>query len=562
VYRGKVLVVDDDEAVNSLLSDVLSRHGYQTETADAADQALAKYRRDSYDVVVSDIKMPGMDGNELLRRIRAIDEDTAVILVTGHADLNSARDAVKSGAFDYVLKPFNLVDFVREVDDAVAETRRHRQVRDHRQQLELLIEERTQDLEFQSSVLQLEQERFHGILKSANFGLVVLNGDDDGVMLINEQARSYLQVPNGHGDECFNEHYASLFPNEISEHVGQLVAAVKQSRTVCRLPAFTNAAGLILEMQSYPVLSGGTLRATVIVVNDISERIKLEDQLLMSSKLAGIGELAAGIAHEINNPIGFVASNTRMLRRYVTDLAELIGEYHKLKGIVAAGQTAAGLLGKIEALEQQLDLGYLLADMQSLVAENRDGIERVVKILRDLKNFSRTDDEAPQQVNLNDVIGDALNLARNELKYKAKVETELGELPTIAGHPSQLSQVFINVLVNAAHAIEDKGTIAIATRALDDKIVATVRDTGTGMTREVLAHIFDPFFTTKGRGKGTGLGLSIALEIVQKHGGTISAQSTPGQGTTFTLEFPINATDQPGEEDAHGAPTTADRADR
>jgi len=562
VYRGKVLVVDDDGAVNAMLSDVLSRHGYHTETADAGEQALAKYRRDAYDVVVSDIKMPGMDGTDLLRGIREVDEDTSVILVTGYADLASARDAVKSGAFDYVLKPFNLMEFVREVDDAAAETRRHREQREEREKLQVLVEERTQDLEFQSSVLQLEQERFHSILKDANFGLLVLNGDDDGVILINHQAKRYLQIRPGRSVEFFAEHFGQLFPDEMSERIARLVTRVKQTGKVCRLASFTNDEGLILDMQSYPVLAAGMLRATVIVVNDITERTQLEEKLLMSSKLAGIGELAAGIAHEINNPIGFVASNTRTLRRYVKDLAELVGEYHKLRDVAAAGEACTEMIKKIEALEDRLDVGYVLEDMQSLVSENRDGIERVVKILRDLKNFSHADDETPQQVDLNTVIEDALNLARNELKYKAQVETNLGELPPITGHPGQLSQVFINMLVNAANAIEHKGTITITTAVIDDRIVATVRDTGSGIAPEVLPRIFDPFFTTKERGHGTGLGLSIALEIVQQHGGTISVESTPGKGTTFTLELPAAHDAPKHKEDADGNQAASDRPDR
>jgi len=542
VHRGKVLVVDDDAGVHMLLTDVLSKHGYRIETARAAEQALEKYRGDTFDAVVSDVKMPGMDGTELLREIRAIDRDTAVILVTGYADLASARAAVKNGAFDYILKPFNLQELVREVDDAVAETRRHRDEREERERLEVLVEERAQDIEFQSSALRLEQERFHGILKSANFGLLVLNGDDDSVILINEQARRYLRPRDEQRPEFFDEPLQALFPAGIGERIAALVGAVKDNRQVCHLPSFTTDDGFILEMHSYPVMSGEALRATVVVVNDITERTKLEEQLLMSSKLAGIGQLAAGIAHEINNPIGFVASNTRTLGRYVHNLAELLGEYHKLKDVAGAGEACDAFVEKIEALERKLDVGYMLNDLESLVAENREGLDRVVTILRDLKNFSHVDNEAPQQLNLNTIIEDALNLARNELKYKATVETDLGELPPLAGHPGQLSQVFINVLVNAANAIAEKGTIAITTRATDETIVVTVRDTGSGIRPEVLPRIFDPFYTTKQRGRGTGLGLSIALEIVQNHGGSISVESEEGRGTTFTLEFPVQKT--------------------
>lgn len=539
MYRGKVLVVDDDTTVNTMLSEVLSRQGYRTETACAAGQALEKYRGGSFDVVVSDVKMPGMSGTDLLREIRAIDQDTAVILVTGYADLASAREAVKSGAFDYVLKPFDLDELVREVAAAAADTHRRREEREHHRRLEVLIEERTQDMEFQSSALRLEQERFHGILKSANFGLLVLNGDDDRVILINQQAHKYLQLRSGPRADFYDEDYRALFPDEISERITKLAATVKQTRKVCRLPSFTNGDGLILEMQSYPVLSQEALRATVVVVNDITERTRLEEQLLVSSKLAGIGELAAGIAHEINNPIGFVASNTRTLSRYVSGLTDLVGAYHQLKDIASAGQACDELVRKIEALEEQLDLGYVLNDMESLVAENRDGLDRVVKILRDLKNFSHVDEEQPQQTDLNRLIEDALNLTRNELKYKATINTDFGELPPLLCHPGQISQVFINILVNAAHAIEESGTISIVTRGDDKQIMAIVSDTGCGIPRDALPKIFDPFFTTKQRGKGTGLGLSIALEIMQKHGGSIAVESEVGQGTTFTLTFPI-----------------------
>lgn len=539
MYRGKVLVVDDDQAVNTMLSEALARHGYQTETALAPAQALDKYRRGVFDVVVSDVKMPGMNGAELLRHLHEIDGDTAVILVTGYADLTSARDAVRSGAFDYVIKPFDLVEFVREVDDAAAETRRHREAREEHRQLETLVEEQTQDLAFQSAVLHLEQERFHGILKSASFGLLVLSGDDDTVILANEHAKRYLRLRSLIDGDYFGEHYSALCPDDMRERVAELVVAVKARKEVCSLPAFTNRDGLVLEMQSYPVLTQERLRATVIVANDITARTKLEEQLLTSSKLAGIGELAAGIAHEINNPIGFVASNTRTLQRYVRELTELVGEYHKLRAVVAAGEACDELVKRIEELERRLDVEFVLEDLRDLVEENGDGLSRVVKILRDLKNFSHVDEEEPQPVDLNAVIRDALSLARNEIKYKAEVETDFGELPVFPGHPGELSQVFINVLVNAAQALETKGTISVTTKAVGDTVVASVRDTGCGMTPEVRGRIFDPFFTTKGRGKGTGLGLSIALEIVQKHGGTVAVESAPGQGSTFVLTFPV-----------------------
>jgi len=270
------------------------------------------------------------------------------------------------------------------VDDAADETRRHREERDKRASLEVLVNERDQDLEVLGSAIQIEQERFQGILKSASFGLLVLNGDDESIMLVNQQARAYLQLEGAvEAGACFDQDFRQLCPAAFRERLETLVATVKQTRQVCSLPPFTSGDGQILEMQSYPVLSHEALRATVIVINDITERTKLEEQLIQSSKLAGIGELAAGIAHEISSPIGFVASNTRTLRGYVSDLAGLVAAYHTLMDVARAGEACAEQVAQIEALEHKMDLGYMLDDMQSLVAENSDGLDRVERILRE-----------------------------------------------------------------------------------------------------------------------------------------------------------------------------------
>jgi len=258
-----------------------------------------------------------------------------------------------------------------------------------------------------------------------------------------------------------------------------------------------------------------------------------QNQLLQSEKLAAIGLLAAGVAHEINNPVGFVNSNLGTLRGYVESLLGLIDGYEAAETILP-GETRARLAG----LKERADLEYLRSDIVALVDESREGLERVTRIVQDLKEFSRADTGVWELADLNKGIESTLNVVWNELKYKAEVVKEYGELPSIMCLPTQLNQVFMNLLVNAAQAIQDKGVITIRSGSEEDGVWVEVRDTGCGMPEEVQRRVFEPFFTTKPVGKGTGLGLSLAYGIVQKHNGRIDLESAPGQGTTFRVWLP------------------------
>ena len=264
-------------------------------------------------------------------------------------------------------------------------------------------------------------------------------------------------------------------------------------------------------------------------------------QLLQSEKLASIGQLAAGVAHEINNPMSFIISNFGTLQEYVQDLSSLIQSYIALEEQLNGGdadQTRA-LRDEIARQKQEIDLQYVLEDLNNLIAESREGAERVRKIVQDLKEFSHVDQEEKMPTDLNKGIESTLNIVWNELKYKVTVEKDFGEIPEVMGYPMELNQVFMNLFVNAGQAIEDQGTIAIRTCQEDGYACVIISDTGTGMPPEVVKKIFEPFFTTKDVGKGTGLGLSMAYNIVQKHDGEISVDSQEGVGTTFTIKIPL-----------------------
>jgi PAS domain S-box-containing protein len=261
------------------------------------------------------------------------------------------------------------------------------------------------------------------------------------------------------------------------------------------------------------------------------------EQLVQSEKMASIGQLAAGVAHEINNPIGYVHSNIGSLDNYVEDLFGLLDAYKASEADIVSPERRAHLA----ALKTAVDVEFLKQDIPSLVQESKEGITRVRKIVQDLKEFSHAD--VTQEWQFTDIrkgIESTLNIVNNEIKYKADVVREFAPIPDIECLPSQLNQVFMNLLVNAAHAMgEKRGIITVATRSIEDGYVAfEVSDTGSGIPKDIQKRIFDPFFTTKPIGKGTGLGLSLSYGIVQKHHGRIELESEPGVGTTFRVVLP------------------------
>ena len=259
------------------------------------------------------------------------------------------------------------------------------------------------------------------------------------------------------------------------------------------------------------------------------------NQLLQSEKMASIGQLAAGVAHELNNPIGFVHSNLGTLEGYLHDLMAVIDVLENATTDVDPA-TREG----IARAKQAHDFEYLKDDIFSLITESRDGLARLRKIVLDLKNFARTGEQEWQPADLQQGLESTLNIVWNELKYKCEVIRDYGELPPVECLISQLNQVFMNLLVNAGQAIPERGTITLRTRCLDEETVCIeVSDTGEGIPPDRLNRIFEPFFTTKPVGTGTGLGLSVSYSIVQRHHGRIEVTSQPGAGTSFRIILPV-----------------------
>ncbi len=262
-----------------------------------------------------------------------------------------------------------------------------------------------------------------------------------------------------------------------------------------------------------------------------------KSQILHQEKLATIGQLAAGVAHEINNPTGFVKSNLNSLSVYVNHLKNAITSYESLIVSIAGGE--ASVSPQIEAIRNEFDIAYVVEDSEPLLKESIDGLDRIKKIVEMLKDFARPDTAEDESFSINECIQKTLHLVHNEIKYKADVKLHLEHLPEIKGKPGAISQVILNLLVNAADAIQDYGVIEVISCIKNQEIKVTVKDNGEGIPQTHITRIFDPFFTTKDVGKGTGLGLAVSHSIIKNHGGRLSVDSKEGEGSSICIHLPI-----------------------
>jgi two-component system, NtrC family, sensor kinase len=288
------------------------------------------------------------------------------------------------------------------------------------------------------------------------------------------------------------------------------------------------------------VKSQQVLKATVKKLKTV------QSSLIQSEKLASVGQLAAGVAHEINNPTAFVSSNLKTGEGYLKEIAAGIDAYRQALAMLkqpGGGRSTQVQIQSVEdavkKVEENTEFEFIMADLAEIFEECMEGTERIRKIVADLKDFAHPEEPERHSVDIHQCLDSTINIVWNELKYKAELIKEYGDLPPVNCYAHQINQVFVNLLVNAAHAIEKKGVIRIQTRVQGENIEVHISDTGQGIPKKHLNKIFDPFFTTKSVGKGTGLGLSMSYGIINKHNGTILVESKVGKGTRFTVVLPI-----------------------
>ena len=307
-------------------------------------------------------------------------------------------------------------------------------------------------------------------------------------------------------------------------------------------PLFTHPefGSLARTISSLYLRLGGALAETRQKTTELNQAYqqlkKSQSQILQQEKLASVGQLAAGIAHEINNPMGFITSNLGSLKRYQEKLQHYLEQLESW--LQESADTAT--LEQLKQLQKKQKTAFLFEDIEDLLQESREGAERVTTIVQNLKSFSRVDQSKWTQADINACLDSTIAIAWNEIKYKATLEKDFGDLPPVPCYAQKLNQVFLNILVNAAQALENQGKINIRTWQDQRLVKVAISDTGPGIPESDRERIFEPFFTTKEVGKGTGLGMSISYDIIQEHRGQILLESEEGRGTTFTIELPLD----------------------
>jgi PAS domain S-box-containing protein len=349
-------------------------------------------------------------------------------------------------------------------------------------------------------------------------------------------------------DEFLRMSIDDLQPGEDHEgdKIRKAIPSERQTSLCCQHKR-KNGRAIDVEVNSHLITFEN--RPTVLMASlDISDRKQMEVELRHAQKLEAVGLLAAGIAHEINTPIQFIGDNTRFLQTAFTGVRKLLDKYEEICEAARHGTALEDLIRTAETARIDADWEYAREEIPKAIDHALEGIERVAKIVRAMKEFSHVDQCLEKTAaDLNRALESTLIVARNELKYVADVETHYGDLPPVICHLGDLNQVFLNLLINAAHAIGDvvkgtgaKGRIGVRTSLLGDWVQIAISDTGTGIPRVIQSKVFDPFFTTKEVGRGTGQGLALARAVVvEKHGGTLTFETHAGKGTTFYIRLPV-----------------------
>jgi signal transduction histidine kinase len=538
--RAAVLVVDDDEDLRDWISNELGRVGFAVESAGSGREALDVAARQRFDVALIDLRMPGMDGIETLAALKLRDPDLEAVMASGQGTIPEAVAALKEGAYDFIQKPYTLRQLVPILERALEKSHLQGVVALHEASSALLAIRSEQQLVTQASALVQQLLRVTSLA-------IVLRRPDVVVVTPTQAQPPPDELVRRLAAHALAQQGARLSGTaDPATDLGGFASAVTARMMVgeadtgvlillrdATLPSFTEEEFRrtdVFARQLALALDNARLHSELLA--RIEEVTRTRDALIFTEKLALAGQLAASVAHEIKNPLSFVLWNLDFLLESTSKLADEL----------AARQAAPPSQEPLPAAVDNRQLGETLEELRKAAAEAKEGVLRIGTIAKDLTEFARPRDDRRAQLNLRSVLEWAINVISPQMRTRARLVRQYEEVPPIIGSESRLGQVFVNLMINAVQAIpagrSDQHQVTVRLLRRAGFAVAEVQDTGSGISAAQLGRVFEPFFTTKEQG-GTGLGLAISRSIIEMHGGRISVESTPGQGTTFRVELPI-----------------------
>ena len=533
---SRILVIDDDDAVRGMISKALKAFGHSVLDVSTGEEGVRLAQILKPDLTLCDVCMGDLDGYEILARLRERPETAPlpIILMTGNLADAGLRRSMEAGADDYLPKPFTMDALKRAVQAQLLKSQRRVE---HERDLEkrmLAIIEATTD--------------FIGIFEAGTKRLLYLNTAARQMLGYQGEYRGDLEIEQIHPASTLEVLLKEAWPRAQQE--GSWHGETK-------LRSLDGRELVLSQVVLAHKRSSGEIESFSMVGRDISERKEQERQrdlhemqIRQAQKLESIGQLAAGIAHEINTPAQYAGDNLRFLRDGLGDLAALCTRARSMAELFKTGSPGSAEAQTFEQECERADLDYLLEEMPKATDQALEGVERISKIVRAMKEFSHPGSAVMTLTDLNRAIESTLTVSRNEWKYHAELVTNFdAELPPVPCLPGEFNQVILNLIVNAAHAMADTagqdgapmGTLEVTTARAGEWAEIRVRDTGPGIPPHVRERIFEPFFTTKAVGKGTGQGLPIARSVVvDKHRGTIHFETELGKGTTFVVRLPLS----------------------
>jgi PAS domain S-box-containing protein len=665
---NSILIVDDEQPIRRLLTTILKGAGYECSVAENVTMARQVLAEKQFDLLLTDIEMPGESGLHLIRYVKERYPQTAVVMVTIIDDPKRAKEVLRLGVYGYIVKPFTSNLVLITVENALRRHQLELEAQLHAKLLEREVAAQTRSLDEQLYLLQtlldaiplpVYYKDIHCIYIGCNRAFeTIMRRDRQAIVgktaadihspkaakILQEKDRELLRQGGvqvyeqdlKYSDGSFHTniiHKATFTDSNgaIAGFIGMAldITELKQTERSLRISEaklrsimdnlhigvamispqmellqinrqmqhwFPQAAEEIgalwcqifgeqqptLSCEYFPLKKDGrqgktkestvtlqtvdgerifraltspvydgedNLTAVVQILEDVTDKLTVERELRQAQKLEAIGQLAAGIAHEINTPMQYLGDNIHFLDDAFGELIALYGQFGHLLQVTKNRQPGGELLAELEQSFQQAELPYLFEEIPQTIRQSLDGVERVGTIVRAMREFSHPGSEEKVAVDINHALDNTLIVSRNAWKYVADVETDFAaDLPLLRCLPGEINQVFLNIIINAAHAISDvtdggstgKGIISISTSVHDRLLEVRISDTGGGIPEAVQHRIFDPFFTTKEIGKGTGQGLAIARSVVvDKHQGTIRFETEAGKGTTFIVHLPL-----------------------